>query len=846
MNYQKNYKHMKRIISRTSYFLFLISCFLIAIDPVFAAQDTLRVKQAKMWEPARSFRTFVADSTNLKGQRFDAGELLGKNPLLQGQPTRTINYGESMPNEEGTLSQYQFQVGSTRFAKASVKIEGIKQYKLYDACNREIPGGVLTLIGDQQQVRLVAMADKECKDSFKVSIVVDSLYRGCVSLGDDALRTYTWDDMNLGPQYGTPRISPSGRYLLQAYYSTKRDGQWDQWAVLSDLKTNVTMRRFEGSVQFKWLDGEDLLYYTRTRGDFTELVVLDPTTQQETKLCENLPSQYFTLSPDRQYIIYYENESGREVQGALKYLEQPDDRQPGWRNRSQLWRLDLRTGLRQRLTFGSESTNLCDITSDGKRLLLATHKFDATRRPFNATTILEMDAYTGKVDTLLRNASFLGGEITYLPGNRKLMLIGTCNAFDNVGSELPAGKIGNAYQHCVFLYDLDTRKASYPMPAGFKPDITSITVSPTDGAAYLQGEDGYDRGLWRYDLKTGEVRHINIPISYASRISIATHQKNPRIIACGQHLGKEARRCVLGTAAGKFVPFGEIKPEDVNKGIRMADCTEWQFKSSRGDSIKCFYYDLPATDGKGDAQKPMIVYYYGGCSPTPRVAEMLYPFQVWAAQGYTVLVVEPSGASGFGQEFGSRHVGTWGEGPAEDIIEATLQFCREHNWVNPKKVGCIGASYGGFMTQYLQTKTDIFAAAISHAGISNIASYWGGGYWGYSYGEVAEYGQFPWSDRELFVEHSPLFNADKIHTPLLLLHGTVDTNVPTNESQQLYTALKILGREVAYVTVDGENHVVSDLNKRGEWARTIQAWFAKYLKGQPEWWEELYPASKGK
>lgn len=164
--------------------------------------------------------------------------------------------------------------------------------------------------------------------------------------------------------------------------------------------------------------------------------------------------------------------------------------------------------------------------------------------------------------------------------------------------------------------------------------------------------------------------------------------------------------------------------------------------------------------------------------------------------------------------------------------------------MNPKKVGCLGASYGGFMTEYLQTQTDIFAAAVSHAGISNIASYWGGGYWGYTYGEVAEYGQFPWSDRDLFVEHSPLFNADKIHTPLLLIHGTADTNVPTAESQQLYTALRILGREVAYITVNGENHVVTDPVKQTEWIHTILAWFAKWLKDEPEWWEDLYPAAK--
>ena len=82
------------------------------------------------------------------------------------------------------------------------------------------------------------------------------------------------------------------------------------------------------------------------------------------------------------------------------------------------------------------------------------------------------------------------------------------------------------------------------------------------------------------------------------------------------------------------------------------------------------------------------------------------------------------------------------------------------------------------MTQYLQTRTDLFAAAASHAGISSISSYWAGGYWGMSYSTVASEGSYPWNNPDLYTKHSPLFNADKIHTPLLLLHGTSDVNVP--------------------------------------------------------------------
>ena len=88
---------------------------------------------------------------------------------------------------------------------------------------------------------------------------------------------------------------------------------------------------------------------------------------------------------------------------------------------------------------------------------------------------------------------------------------------------------------------------------------------------------------------------------------------------------------------------------------------------------------------------------------------------------------------------------------------------------------------------------------------------------------------YPWKDRQLFVDQSPLFNVDKIHTPILFLHGTADTNVPLGESIQMYTALKLLGRETAFVMVEGENHGIQNFHKRIKWQNTSFAWFAKWL-----------------
>ena len=306
----------------------------------------------------------------------------------------------------------------------------------------------------------------------------------------------------------------------------------------------------------------------------------------------------------------------------------------------------------------------------------------------------------------------------------------------------------------------------------------------------------------------------------------------------GESASNASRLYTVNLKNDKTTLREDLNPEILG-GVQLGECQAWNFRNSRGDIICGRFYLPPHFDAS--RKYPLIVNYYGGCTPIERTFEGRYPLHAYAALGYVVYVVEPSGAIGFGQEFSARHVNGWGDYTADDIIEGTRRFCEEHPFVDVSKIGCIGASYGGFMTQYLQTKTDLFAAAISHAGISNITSYWGEGYWGYSYSEAASADSYPWNNPKLYTDNSPLFHADRIHTPILFLHGSADTNVPIGESIQMFTALKLLGRETAFVTVDGENHLITDYHKRILWQNTIFAWFAKYLQDDPTWWNSLYP-----
>lgn len=826
---------MKTPVKKTTWAALAALCPLAA-----SANDTLRVERAELAASFEVSLPYSTDTIDMQAKAFDLAEYLKNNKpntLRRSAKNVWVGSGEKLTaTGAGSLRVLNFTLSTPRFMEIELKVDGLKQYKLY-ANDKELDSGKkIQLLPGTKRFAVACLTRPEDNDTLNIRIVGKDL--AGLAVNQEGKRPYTMDDMLQGDHYRSVSLSPSGKYLITSYYYTKEDGS-NQWrTVLSETSSEREVMRRNEYASWSWLPERDVIYYTRQGATGRQLVTLDPETQQESVLAETLPDGGFSISPKEDYLIFSQTQEGAKEAGPLKLLVDPDDRQGGWRNRNALFRYDLKSGETRRLTFGSESVYLNDISNDGKKLLLSFSRMNPHRTPFTRTTLLSMDAFSGAVDTLLCDTAFISSA-RFSPDGKQVLLLASPAAFNGIGSEVKPGQIPNSFDNRLYLYDIGTRKAR-ALQVGFKPSVNRFHWSAADGFIYLKATDGCDESLFRLDPKTGETVAFSLPVSCIQGYDIA-NTKQPLAVFFGQ-TGTRARDlylCRLSSAAPKAKRIGEIDFDDMSRDWAIGTCHDWDFRSERGDTIHGFYFLPPGFDGS--KSYPLIVYYYGGCTPTAKMLEFQYPLQVLAAQGYVVYVVQPSGAIGFGQEFAARHVNTWGQGSANDIIEGTKAFLAAHPYANPKKVGCMGASYGGFMTQYLQTQTDLFATAVSHAGISNIASYWGGGYWGYTYGEAAQYGSYPWNNPDLYVKQSPLFNADKIHTPLLLLHGTADTNVPPTESLQLFTALRILGRPVSLIQVDGENHVIVNYDKRIAWQNAIFAWFAHWLKDEPEWWKALYP-----
>ncbi|HEY8460126.1 MAG TPA: S9 family peptidase, partial [Blastocatellia bacterium] len=222
---------------------------------------------------------------------------------------------------------------------------------------------------------------------------------------------------------------------------------------------------------------------------------------------------------------------------------------------------------------------------------------------------------------------------------------------------------------------------------------------------------------------------------------------------------------------------------------------------------------------------PLILQIHGG--PYGRFTDTFnVRSQLWAANGYAVLMPNPRGSTGYGNRFATANIGDWGGKDFKDIM-AGVDTVIARGIADPDKLVVMGGSYGGFMTFWTITQTDRFKAAIGHAGISDWYSFHGQsdipGLMEYGFG-----GQ-PWTSAETYRKWSPMTHVDRVKTPLLITHGERDLRVPIAQAEQYYRALKKRGVETVFLRYPREGHSIQEPNHQIDLFRRQLEWFDKFL-----------------
>lgn len=348
-------------------------------------------------------------------------------------------------------------------------------------------------------------------------------------------------------------------------------------------------------------------------------------------------------------------------------------------------------------------------------------------------------------------------------------------------------------------------------------NISSPRFAPDGNSIYFRLEDSGERHLALIDIKSGK---ISRPISGARSVRSYTMNDDG----------------VTAALIGEYHIPGEIFVAENNSlrqltkvndkflaGITLAEVENVHFKSKDGTEVEGFIYKPVGFNES--FQYPTLLRIHGG--PVSQYeARFNFEAQLFAANGYLVVTVNPRGSSGYGQKFSMGIYRDWGNKDYEDVM-AGVDYAINRGWADPDRLGVGGWSYGGILTNYVITKTDRFKGAITGASeVLYVANY---GHDHYQYQWEKELG-LPWENRELWERLSPFNYVQNIVTPTLIMGGEKDWNVPILNSEQLYQALRRLGRTTQLVVYPGEHHGIRKPTFQKDRFERYLNWYDKYVK----------------
>jgi len=201
--------------------------------------------------------------------------------------------------------------------------------------------------------------------------------------------------------------------------------------------------------------------------------------------------------------------------------------------------------------------------------------------------------------------------------------------------------------------------------------------------------------------------------------------------------------------------------------------------------------------------------------------------ELFASFGYVVMATNFHGSIGYGQAFTAEISGDWGGAPYEDLMKAT-DYLENLPYVEKDHIGAAGASYGGYMINWIEGHTNRFKALVSHDGVFDLRS---------MYGETEELWfpewelkGVPWKDPALYEKWSPSYYIQNAKTPMLIFQGNRDYRVPQGQAFQLFTSLQRQGVPSKLVYLEEESHLVMKPDDSRFWYKTVEDWLAKYLE----------------
>lgn len=645
------------------------------------------------------------------------------------------------------------------------------------------------------------------------------------------------DDLFALKDVGDPQVSPDGKWV--AYSVTTLDAPDD------DSDTDIylaplaggealrltTSKKAEASPRFS-PDGKWIAFLSARHGKRKQVFLLNRAGGEAVKLTSYLGSvSDLEWSPDSSRLALVvsdrdprdldaedDEEEGQDVEAARKKAKTPPPlvirRRQFKRDgegylgeaRRHLHVFDVSSRASVQVTSGPHDDSSPAWSPDGQSLAFGSNRSTPDSDANQNTDVFVVRARAGETPRAVTTSLGEDGSPRFSPDGRLIAYA--------AGGDPADLWYGSSYVAVVPV----AGGASVPLTKGLDRNVFGTPLFTPDGKSLLFVlEDGGNGHLAKVPVAGGAVERV-----VAGERDVQQFAMGPK----GELVVLESQPHVPPEVSA-VTPTGLRRVTTVNdaflEGIRLGPVERFRARSADGTMIDGFLTRPP--DAAPGTKLPAVLLIHGG--PTSQYSTVFdFQWQVLAAQGYAVIAANPRGSTGYGRDFSRAIWADWGNKDYEDVMGA-VDHVVAMGVADPERLGVGGWSYGGILTNYVITKTGRFKAAISGASEANYLANYGTDH--YQYEWETELG-LPWQNAERWLKLSPWYSVEKVTTPTLVLCGQDDMNVPLINSEQLYQALRRLGKETELVIYPGQSHSIETPSyQKDRFDRSI-AWYDRYLK----------------
>ncbi|KPJ72936.1 hypothetical protein AMJ52_04575 [candidate division TA06 bacterium DG_78] len=586
-----------------------------------------------------------------------------------------------------------------------------------------------------------------------------------------------------------------------------------QWSPNGKFISFVLTEKEEQNIWFIPVDGGEAFALTDTKGFFEKY--------EWTPDCKNIICEFTIKKEDKERIpekgkppLYYHIKNALYKVDGFGIL--PEER-------SHIWKINVRSGKMVQLTHGQNGDYSPSVSPDGKKIVFISNRNKNWEEKFTYIDIFIIDI-NGEKEKRVKTPVGPKGRPVFSPNGKMIAYIGRKYPDEYVGWRnyylwvvpVRGGKAVNITKSLGRSpYDMTIDDLGHY-------DVSYLKFSNDSRSIFFTASDNGSTNLYVVDVMTHKIRKFIgeseriYAFDYNGEDTFAQAISNPIDPGSLYIFRNNIRKKVVDLNRNYFNTHRVAKPE------------EFRFKGDKGDDIHGWLLKPPNFNKK--KKYPLIVQIHGG----PHMAygnSFFHEFQVLAANGYIVFYSNPHGSQGYGEKFARALHNRWGIPDSKDILKA-VKLLTQRKYIDKKRMGVMGGSYGGFMTNWLIGHTDIFRVAVTMRSVVSMFSQCGSDY-GFLRNRSFKGNWWEKNNFQFYWNMSPLKYVKHMKTPLLIIHSEQDHRCPITQAEELFVALKILKRDVEMVRFPIDGHELSrhgTPRRREKRLACILDFIGRYLK----------------